>query len=438
MRLRHVVTCFLLNPADGTVLLGRRSEAVSTYPGRWAAISGSVEIEQPLRQAYREIEEESGLAPAQVEFLREGLPVRFADWSLGTVWVVHPFLFRCNAPQAVRRDWEHLEFAWTEPERMAELDTVPKLLDAYRSASCARSGRAAQDVLRMVRVDRQRGAEELGLLALEALAIAARECASRGTRGLDAFRAVCRRALETRPSMAPVRSAALEAFDAFHAAAREGDLSTAARRIRELIARRERDAVAAATHAAASIPHGARIVTLSRSESVLWALRDAAERVERLVVAESRPACEGRTTARLAASFGIPTTLVTDAAAAGECRQCDMLLFGADSILPDGTVVNKTGTFPLCLAARHAGKEALCVATPSKVMPAGVEPALERMDAGELGPDIPGVTVKNACFERVPASLVTRIATGRGMSEPQQLAARARRLREVQDRLLGA
>ncbi|ELK44964.1 translation initiation factor aIF-2B subunit alpha, partial [Haloferax sp. BAB-2207] len=37
----HVVTVFLRH--DGRVLLTRRSDAVGTYQGRWAGVSGYVE-----------------------------------------------------------------------------------------------------------------------------------------------------------------------------------------------------------------------------------------------------------------------------------------------------------------------------------------------------------------------------------------------------------
>jgi 8-oxo-dGTP diphosphatase len=84
MRLRHVVTAFLLNPAEGTVLLGCRSDRVSTYPGRWAAISGSVEAAGALEQAHREIEEETGLRRSQVELLAEGVVLE--DTRQGVRW----------------------------------------------------------------------------------------------------------------------------------------------------------------------------------------------------------------------------------------------------------------------------------------------------------------------------------------------------------------
>jgi len=140
MQLRHVVTCFLRNPADGTVLLGRRSDRVSTYPGHWAAISGSVEDAGPTEQAYREIEEETGLARSQVHLLAEGRAVRFPDWALGVVWVVHPYLLQCETSEAVRPDWEHVRFQWTDPRRIPDLRTVPGLAEAYEAAVRQRRG----------------------------------------------------------------------------------------------------------------------------------------------------------------------------------------------------------------------------------------------------------------------------------------------------------
>jgi len=145
---------------------------VGTYPLHWAAISGGIEQPEPLQQAYTEIAEETGLSVGQVELVGTGMPVRVPDWASGTLWVVHPFLFRCKAPEAVRRDWEHLRFQWTERGQMTALKTVPGLADAYHSARRAAHRGGSYDsgaIFRMISEDRQHGAEELGLWTLEAL-----------------------------------------------------------------------------------------------------------------------------------------------------------------------------------------------------------------------------------------------------------------------------
>jgi ribose 1,5-bisphosphate isomerase len=443
MRIRHVVTAFLLKSAEGAIiLLGRRSDRVHTYPGRWAAISGSVETECPLEQAYREVEEETGLDRASVDLVAEGWPVRFPDWELGVVWVVHPFLFACKTPAAVRPDWEHVRFEWVDPARIASLQTVPKLAEAYASAAALCGRPDSRWAFRRIREDREHGAEEIGLWTLDGLKRAAEEALAAG-RGeadlLSVMAQACRDAIALRPSMAPVRSAALAVFgicrDLPAGKRAEDALELAIEAIDRLSERREAESLAPAAASAPFIRDGARIVTLSYSFTVLSALKESAQRVSMLIVAESRPACEGRETARLAASFGIPTELLTDAAAARAVERADLVLFGADALCSDCSVVNKTGTFALCCAARYFGAETLCLATDSKILPAGFVPPMEEMAPDELGEAIHGVTARNAYFELVPADLVGRFVTGAGALPPDRLQSRAEELRELQDAL---
>ena len=137
MKLRRVVTVFLQEPQGDRVLLGRRSTEVRTYPGHWAGISGSVE-NGPLRQALVELEEETGLSEGQVTWLGTGRRVRTTDWGLETRWIIHPFLFRCEQPDVLRRNWEHTRFEWKKPDAMRELSTVPELRTAYENGTLDR------------------------------------------------------------------------------------------------------------------------------------------------------------------------------------------------------------------------------------------------------------------------------------------------------------
>lgn len=131
MREAKVVTCFLLCPtAEGDrILLLHRSQRVGTYRGRWAGISGYLEA-QPLEQAHREIEEETGLRRENVRLLQEGKPLEVVDAQADTRWLVHPFLFQVLAPEKLRIDWEHVEVRWVEPQEIADYETVPALAEA--------------------------------------------------------------------------------------------------------------------------------------------------------------------------------------------------------------------------------------------------------------------------------------------------------------------
>lgn len=123
METRRVVTSFLEH--GGKVLLLRRSQRVGTYRGRWAGVSGYLEEEDPLRQALREIEEETGLKPHQVRLVARGEPLEVIDGQIR--WIVHPFRFEVLEPEAIRLDWEHHEMRWVDPGELSAYPTVPQL-----------------------------------------------------------------------------------------------------------------------------------------------------------------------------------------------------------------------------------------------------------------------------------------------------------------------
>ncbi len=125
--LAQVVTCFL-ERGDGKILLLRRSGAVSTFRGKWAAVSGYVETDPPLEQAYTEIREELGLPKDRLALCTIGNLV-YARGE-GRAFAVHPFHFRAVDPP-IRIDREHVEYRWVPPSGIADLDTVPKLREAW-------------------------------------------------------------------------------------------------------------------------------------------------------------------------------------------------------------------------------------------------------------------------------------------------------------------
>ena len=74
-----------------------------------------------------------------------------------------------------------------------------------------------------------------------------------------------------------------------------------------------------------------------------------------LYILESRPLLEGQKLAQeLAEKY--ETHLLVDAAAGKFISEIDMVLIGIDSILRDGSIINKIGTYPLTLLAKNNEK----------------------------------------------------------------------------------
>ena len=124
-RFLDVVTVFLTH--SDKVLVFKRSSKVGTYRGHWAGVSGYLESEDPLQQAYTEIAEEVGLSKQDVTLLKAGKPLEIVDNAQDRAWRVHPFLFSVHEPDKIRLDWENIAMRWILPAEIAGLQTVPAL-----------------------------------------------------------------------------------------------------------------------------------------------------------------------------------------------------------------------------------------------------------------------------------------------------------------------
>ena len=123
--LQDVVTVFLTHRSK--ILVLKRSREVGTYKGHWAGVSGYLESEDPLKQAYSEMAEEVGLSEQDVTLLKAGKPLEIVDDAQDRAWRVHPFLFSVHEPDTIRLDWENIEMRWILPEEIDQLKTVPAL-----------------------------------------------------------------------------------------------------------------------------------------------------------------------------------------------------------------------------------------------------------------------------------------------------------------------
>ena len=154
-----------------------------------------------------------------------------------------------------------------------------------------------------------------------------------------------------------------------------------------------------------------RPMTISYSGTVAAALKLAAARLERVFVCESRPLLEGRRLAAELAGVGTLVTLITDAAPFSAMSEADSVLLGADAVLCNGDVLNKTGSAGLALAAAHFGRPVIVGADRLKwEREPGTVRRNEFNPAEEVWDEPPsGVSVGNGYFDLIPADLLSEI-----------------------------
>ncbi|WP_247730503.1 NUDIX domain-containing protein [Halovivax limisalsi] len=447
----HVVTAFLRN--RGEILVCRRSDAVGTYPGAWGGVSGFAEAD-PDAQVRVEIREETGMPDETVSFVRSGRQLPVSDPDIDREWVVHPYLFDVDTRE-IELSEEHTEAAWIPPTDLAvgDRETVPKLWETYERVA---------PTVRSIAADDEHGAAWLSIRALAVLRdragllVRERESGPESVTDTESHvpdttladeRAeladLAERLLEARPSMAVLRNRVNRAMaEAAGTSGNGADGSDApggsdgadwgAEAVLEsTIAGIERavDADATAAERASEFATG-RVLTLSRSGTVREALR--AGEPDRLFVAESRPGGEGVTVAEALADE-TSVTLCTDAAVAHvlATESIDAVLAGADTILPDGRVVNKTGTRAAALAAANEGVPVYAVAASEKVSTREAV-NLESGDREAVYDGDAPIDVVNPTFDVTPAAAVTGIVTEDGVLEPAKVGAVATRLREYE------
>jgi len=173
------------------------------------------------------------------------------------------------------------------------------------------------------------------------------------------------------------------------------------------------------------VPAGGTVATVSTSESVRSVLAAAVRAGTecRVLMSESRPSNEGVEFGTSFPAWGIPVTLVVDAALPKMVERCQLVLVGADAV-SENDFVNKTGTYALALAAREAGVPVYVTATTDKFIPEGARGRPDRVwDPSEVLPSPPpGVTVENRYFESVPLSLIEGIVTEGGIVGTDEVA----------------
>ncbi len=102
------------------------------------------------------------------------------------------------------------------------------------------------------------------------------------------------------------------------------------------------------------------VMLISYSTTIIKHLKENTKNDFTFYVLESRPLLEGRRTAeKLASNF--ETHLITDLAMGKFIKKVDIVLLGIDSVLRDGSILNKIGSYPLACIAAANNKEVYAV-----------------------------------------------------------------------------
>ncbi|WP_181691229.1 initiation factor 2B [Natronomonas sp. LN261] len=378
---------------DAEILLIRYRGPLAAFEDQWAGVVTPADPSADL--------------PENAIPVRAGDP--FAIRARGTKLTVRPALFDCPSRNVGRPDGA-MESEWVPATEIHRKETVPGLWRAYDRVRPTAATLAA---------DTEHGSGYISIRAMEVVRDAAGALWAEGV-GTEAAWAeltdVAEDVLAARPSMAALRTR-IDRI-ASRAAGDRTAATVASIATEEIDAALEADRRAAG--AAGAILDGTTVLTLSRSGTVLPVLKDAPERV---IVAESRPDREGIGVAERLTEAGVDVSVCVDAAIAHvlATEPVDAVVLGADTVLGDGTLINKVGSRGAAITACEAGIPVYVVTARDKISPDRT-PTLESGPAEAVYAGDRAIDVHAPTFDATPPAYVTGILTEDGRLEPAEVA----------------
>jgi ribose 1,5-bisphosphate isomerase len=173
------------------------------------------------------------------------------------------------------------------------------------------------------------------------------------------------------------------------------------------------------------IGDGSVVLTHCHSSTVTRMLAKAkADGVDFSVVCtETRPAFQGRITAKELVSLGIDTTFIVDSAVRTFMGDVDVAFVGADAITSEGNVVNKIGTGGIAVIASEARVPFYIVSEllkfDAETLGGGCE-KIEQRNPAEVWSDAPPqLKVRNPAFDVTPNRYIHGLICEEGIIPPQ-------------------
>lgn len=263
-----------------------------------------------------------------------------------------------------------------------------------------------------IREDRVHGAGWLSRRAISVMALSARMSDAESIAVfLEELRGLAVELATLRPSMTPVANGVCPLLRLIEAEAKEEpDLAHlqqyAQAAARRLVRASLRATQRAAACAAALISSGDAVMTCSYSATVIKGFEMAKGKGKEfsLIVArsESRDGrAYGEAMAQKLAPRGIPTEVIPDDALEARASKASKALVGADTVFPDGSIINGAPTLRLAQSAKKYGIPFYVVCEAAKFDRRGQAPVLEEG------------------FEVIPAELIAGIITEEGLLRPR-------------------
>jgi ribose 1,5-bisphosphate isomerase len=150
-----------------------------------------------------------------------------------------------------------------------------------------------------------------------------------------------------------------------------------------------------------------------------------------VICTETRPAFQGRITAREMVELGVETMFIVDSAARSYMGNVDLVVVGADAITSEGNVVNKIGTSSIAVLANEARKPFYVVSELLKFDPESLYGEYERIEQrspAEVWKEAPQkLSVRNPAFDVTPSRYISGLICEEGVIAPQSVAEVMRR-----------
>ena len=173
------------------------------------------------------------------------------------------------------------------------------------------------------------------------------------------------------------------------------------------------------------IQNGSVVFTHCHSSTVtrLLAKAKADGKNFKVICTETRPAFQGRITAKELVDLGIETTFIVDSAARTFMGNVDVVIVGADAITSEGNVVNKIGSSGFAVLAYEAKVPLYVVSELLKFDPETLQGECEKIEQrnpSEVWSEAPPkLIVRNPAFDVTPNRYIHGLICEEGIIAPQ-------------------